>query len=528
VKLAALGLIALLLATVSCGGRSFTRDPNTLVVLELADAGTLNPLFSSNYYSTVYESLIFDALTNVGSDFEPIPDLATSWKSTKDGLHWTLELRRGVTWSDGAPFTSSDVVWTYRAMLAPDTGFPYRGQFGYIKRVVADGTYRIRIDLSETNALFVSQALNSPILPAHVLAKIPLKGQRQSNFGEHPIGTGPYTLERWQHDEQAAFVSNPHFWGGVASIPRIAFRIVLDDSARNDAMLNGDADVEDGIGASTYQTLKERHSNLRLLHVRDLYAEFFYVNFMRPGLGDVAVRRAMMYGWDRAQDVKGLVRGDADLALGITPPALRLWYDAKVRQYPYDPVRARSVLEEAGYRVGPDGIRRKGNARLAYALSFPGNGQASAALEIATEFQADMGEIGIAITLRQIDYATFLTELQDERYDLGVSGWGGVPDPDELTLMASDQFPPAGNNDMHYRNPQMDRDLRLGLKTLDPVKRKAYYDDMQRLVAEDVPVLFYEFPYSRVAISPRVQFDFAHALPDQYLFLNVNRWKLVR
>ena len=81
---------------------------------------------------------------------------------------------------------------------------------------------------------------------------------------------------------------------------------------------------------------------------------------------------------------------------------------------------------------------------------------------------------------------------------------------------------------MHYCNRRIDRDVHLGLKIVDPVKRKPIYDDMQRLIAENVPVLFYEFPFSRVAISPRVQFDFDHALPDQYLFLTINRWRLAR
>jgi len=526
VGLAALTAV-LLAASFGCGtSRRLTRDPNTLVVLELADAGTLNPLYSSNYYSTVYENLIFDGLVNIGSDFQPIPDLATAWKASKDGLHWSVELRRGVVWSDGVPFDSNDVVWTFRAMLAPDTAFPYRGQFNYIKSVTADGPYRVRFDLSQTNALFESQALNSPILPAHVLARIPFKQQQQSSFGEHPIGTGPYALQQWRHDEQVTFVRNERFWSGPPKIRTVAFRIVLDDSARTDAMENGEADVDDAMGAASFEILKQRHTKLRMLHIRDLYPEFLYLNLTRPGLGDRTVRRAMMYGWDRLQIVRGLGRGDAEYALGITPPVLEHWYDPRVRDYPFDPALARATLDRAGYRLGPDGVRRKGKVRLAYALSFPGNGQASSALEIASEFQADMRDIGVAITLQQIDYATFLAQTQEMKYDIALSGWGGVPDPDEMTLLASDQFPPAGNNIMHYSNPRMDRDLRLGLSTLDPAKRKAYYDDMQRLIAEDAPVLYFEFPYSRAAISPRVHFDFEHALPDQYLFLNVASWTL--
>jgi peptide/nickel transport system substrate-binding protein len=522
-------LLALCAGISGCGaGKRLSRDPSTLVVLELADADTLNPLYSTNYYSTVYESLVFDSLVNIGSDFEPIPALATSWKGTPDGLHWTVELRRGVKFTDGAPFASKDVVWTYRAMLNPDTAFPYRGQFAFIKNVEAEGPYRVHFDLSQTNALFVIQALNAPILPEHILGKTAFKGQRQTGFGEHPVGTGPYVFKQWLHDEQVSFERNPQYWDRPAEIPRIVFRVVLDDQARIDAMESGDADLNDGMNAGSYEILKEAHTNLHLLHVPDLYSYFFYLNFTRPGIPDLAVRRAMMYGWDRQAELKGLTRGDSDLATGIVPEALRTWYDPNVRRYPYEPARARALLETAGYRVGPDGVRRRGRVRLAYTLTFPGSGQASTSAEIATAFQADMRAVGIAVTVQQLDYATFLTQTQDGHYDIAISGWGGVPDPDQLTLLGSDQFPPAGNNDMFYRNPRIDRDVHMGIKLVDPAKRKPFYDDMQRLIADDVPVLFYEFPFSRVAISPRVQFDFEHALPDQYLFLNVNRWRLVR
>jgi peptide/nickel transport system substrate-binding protein len=236
----------------------------------------------------------------------------------------------------------------------------------------------------------------------------------------------------------------------------------------------------------------------------------------------------MMYGWDRKDELKGITRGDSELADGIIPPALTTWYDPKVREYPYDPRRARALLDGAGYRLGRDGVRRRGNVRLAYTLTFPGSGQASAALEIAAAFQADMQAIGIGITVQQLDYATFLTQTQDGKYDLALSGWGGVPDPDQLTLLGCDQFPPNGNNNMHFCNRRIDRDVHLGLELIDPAKRKPVYDDMQRLIADQVPVLYYEFLFSRAAFSPRVQFDFAHAMPDQYLFLSVNRWRLLR
>lgn len=502
-----------------------SRDPNTLVVLEIADADTLNPLFANNYYSFLYYGLIFDGLTNTGDNFTNVPDLATSWKSTPDKLHWTVELRRGVTWSDGVPFTSDDVVWTWHTQMDPATGFPYRGQFTYIKSVTAQGPYRVRFDLSNKNALFESQGLGAPILPAHVLEKIPHAELRTSTFGEHPIGTGPYVLERWRHDQDASFKANPRWWGGTQTVRRIVFEVVLNDQARNDAMVDGDADLDDNIPPSAFDALKAAHAKLQLIRIPDTYTEFVYVNFRRPGLDDLAVRQAMMYGWDRQAIVDGLYRGDFALATSLVPNGLRLWYDPRVKRYPYDPKRARDILERAGYRLGADGVRRRGNVRLTYTLD---DTQASGHPDMDAAFQADMRSIGIAITIHTIDFATYIDQAQDGNFDLGMIEWGGVPDPDQTTLLGCDQFPPNGNNDMRFCDPAISRDVDLGLKTLDYPARRKIYDDMQRRVAQDIPVLYFADPYFQIAISPRVHFDLKTVLPDLALYRDVQHWRLGR
>lgn len=500
-----------------------TRDPNTLVVLELSDGDTLNPLFSSNYYSSLYEGLLFDGLTQVGDNFTDLPDLATSWTSTPDRLHWTAELRRGVQWSDGAPFTSADVVYTWKAMLDPATAFPYRGMFTYIKSVTANGPYRVRYDLRTKNALFVQQGLGASILPAHVLAKIPFAQLRNSDFGEHPIGTGPYVLQTWRHDQDADFVANSRWWGGTQTLRRIVFQIVLNDQARTDAMEEGAADVDDQIGPSAFQLLQSGRRRFNMVRVPDLYTAVVMINFKRRGLSDVAVRRAIMYGWDRAAVDRGLYRGDYEQATSMTPAGLRRWYDPRVRDYPYDPARARAILDAAGYRVGPDGIRRRGNVRLSYELT---DTPISGHVDIDADFQADMHAIGIDIIVREIDFATLINDQQNGKYDLSVILWGGVPDPDETTLLGCDQFPPNGNNDMFYCNRRLSRDLDLGLQTLDYPKRRKLYDDMQRIVAEDVPLLYWAYPYYELALSPRVQLNLKTILPDLYLYRDVQHWRL--
>lgn len=526
--------LALLLAFATlwlagCAAAASThRDPNTLIALELGDADTLNPLFSNNEYSSTYENFVFDALAQVGDDFKMIPDAAKSWSSTPDGLHWTVELRRDVRFSDGVPLTSKDVVFTWQAALDPATGYPYRGQFLYIKKVTAQGPYRVRFDLSSRNALFETLALNLYILPEHILGKMPHAHIRASDFGEHPIGSGPYILQSWKHDENLTFVPNPHWFGGAVTVKRMIFQIVLNDQARTDAMEQGVADVDDAIPTSAYQIMqsddKSGRANVLLLHIPDLYTIFIQVNFRGPGLGDLAVRRAMMYGWDRKDMVDRYFHGDEDLATSMTPTGLRRWYDPNVMPYPYDPARARALLDAAGYRPGPDGVRRKGKVRLSYTLDLEGNG--GAGQDFGAEFQADMKAIGIGISIRTLDYATWVEHTNAGNYELAYGGWGGTPDPDEQTFLACDQFIPNGNNMSFYCDRRMDRVLSAGLQTFDYRKRRALYDQMQQIYAEDVPQLYLYYDYYRAALSRRVHLDLKTALPGQYLWRDVAHWEL--
>ena len=407
-------------------------------------------------------------------------------------------------------------------MLDPKTGFPYRGQFVFVKSVTADGPYRVHFDLRSKNALFVSQALGSFILPEHILGKVPHAQLRTTDFGEHPVGTGAYMLQDWRHDQDASFVANPNWWGGQQSVRRIVIETVLNDQAGVDAMEEGAADVDDSIVPSSFESLQQAHTNLRLLRVPDLYLDMIDVNFTRPGLSDVRVRRAMMYGWDRKALDEGYYHGDQEVATSITPVGLRRWYDSNVERYPYDPDRARALLDQAGYRLGRNGIRQRGGTRLSYTLTLTG----STLLDFGAEFQADMRAIGIAITIRTVDFATGVEELEKGDYDLEPIAWGGVPDPDQQTLLGCDQFPPNGNNDMRYCNRRLTHDLDLGLQTLDHNERKQIYSDVQRIVAEDVPTLYSGFRYYEDAISPRVHFDISKALPDLYFFRDVQHWKL--
>lgn len=515
-----------LLAAAGCSARAASQrpDPSTLVVLERTDGASMNPLYSQTVQDSEYVGLVFDGLTTIGPDYAPRPWLGTSFAHTPDGLHWTVDLQRGVTWSDGQPFTSKDVVFSYKMMIDPKVAFNGAGDLEAIKNVVALGPDRVRFDLSHETARVLDDLLAQPLIPEHVLGKIPPERQRFSSLGEHPIGTGPYMLQSWQHDSEVVFVRNPHWWHGPVNIPRLDFRIIFNDQAQVEALENGSADLIDDLSFTDYRQLKRDAPGIKLLTFPSLYVDTTEINLRRPGLSDVRVRQAMMYGYDRAAIVKGFFDNQVAVANGLIPVALTQWYNPKVKKYPYDPERARALLDAAGWTVGTDGIRAKGGKRLAFELLV--NQGSAFVIDEMLAFTADMHTIGIDVGLRQLDFPSLVQRTYAMNYDLIADARGGVTDPDYYTVLGSTQTPPAGANTTGYQDAIVDNDLIMGLKTLDYRKRKAYYDQMQIELSETLPMLYQYTRFAASAFSPRLELDPHTTLQAPLIWYNVFDWKL--
>lgn len=526
-RLTALVLAAATLALGGCAASAASpqHDPNTVVELERSDGATMNPMFAETQYdASIYGQLLFESLSYIGPDYQVHPRLAVSWSHSRDGLHWTVDLRHGVRWSDGVPFTSKDVVFSYRTFLNPKTGYLDIGSIKYIKQVTADGPYRVHFDLQYPSAVFTLEALGENLIPEHVLGKIAPEQQRFSSFGEHPVGTGPYMLQSWQHDSELVFVRNPYAWRRP-KIARIDYRIIFNDQSELEALANGSADLIADLGETQLQQLRRIAPHVPAMTFQSLYLDVVEPNLRRPGLSDVAVRQAMMYGYDRQAMVDGLYDGKVAVTDDLVVPALKAWYDPAVPRYPYDPAKARALLDAAGWKPGPDGIRAKGRTKLSFELLL--NQGSSILTDEMLTFVQDMRDVGIELRLRQLDFPSLVSRTYSGKYDLIASGRGGAVDPaDYSTILDSSQIPPNGSNTMYYSDKVVDRDLQLGRKTLDQAKRRAYYDQMQMELGKTLPILTQRGRFAALAHSQRLVLDPKTTMQDPFLYFNVEDWTL--
>jgi peptide/nickel transport system substrate-binding protein len=524
----ALGLAATV-ALSGCGSRSNAQhDPNTLTSLIRTDGATMNPMFAQGVVDGLeYAQLLYESLTYIGADYLPHPRLATSWTHSPDGLTWTIELRHGVRFSDGVPLTSKDVVFSYNAYLDPKTGALAQSDIAYIKRVTAEGPYRVRFELSHRSAVFTLNALGGDvyILPEHILGSTPHERLRLTDFGEKPIGSGPYVLQHWLHDSETIFAHNPYSWR-PPHIGRIDFRTIFNDQSELEAVANGSADLIDDLSSTQYVQLQKIAPNVVLQTFGSVYLDVATPNLTRPGLSDPVVRRAMMYGQDRAAVVRGLFAGKVDVPNGLIPPALAHWYDPTVRTYPYDPGKARALLDAAGWRVGPDGIRRRGKTRLSFELLL---NQGSAVLtDAALTIVADERAVGIDLRLRQLDFPSILTREFAGNFDIVLEGFGGSVDPDLTSNLATTSFSPAGGNTSHFSDPEMDRLLAAGVTELDDAKRRVIYDRVQQIIADQVPIFYLWGRFSALAHAKRLELDPRTTLQSPLVYFNVEDWTLAK
>ncbi|MFB7611783.1 ABC transporter substrate-binding protein [Streptomyces gardneri] len=428
---------------------------------------TLSPLLG---YGKDGNSKIFDGLLAFDADMKLKPALAVKLPHiTADGLTYTYTLRNDVTFSDGAPFTAKDVVFTYRTILDPKTNNASRTELDAIKKVEAVGDDTVVFTLKYPYAPFAERTVQA-IAPEHVAAK---QDVNTGAFTTKPIGTGPYVLTGWSKGEKLTFKANPTYWDGAPAVKKFTMAVVKDDDVRATRLRAGDLD-----GAILPPNLAEGFSADK---AKKTYAAktYDYRTVTLPThnkvAGDLAVRRALDVAVDRQAMVDKILEGAGKPAYGPVPTDSP-WF-AKGTERRHDLAGAQKILDEAGWKPGPDGVRVRNGVRAEFPLWYLSGDKLRQ--DHALAYASDAKKAGIDIKTQAGTWEVIEPRMKTDAVLAG-GGSPGDPDFDQYLLLKSSLAGDGFNNMAWYDNKAVDKALDDGRRTNDPAQRKAAYDTVQR------------------------------------------------
>jgi peptide/nickel transport system substrate-binding protein len=412
-------------------------------------------------------------------DGVPQPELAESWAISEDNLTYTFTLRPA-SWHDGEPVTSADVKFSMEEVLAPNHG-RFRTAYQFVASIETPDDATVVINLSEPYAPLISllTVFDAPVLPRHVYEGTdPLTNPAN----QQPVGSGPFRFVEWVRGERITLERNPDYFLEPAYLDRLIYRIIPQDVARAVALEVGEADLVWGFYLPTADLPRlEGNPDLEVwtgITIPSLY--FVFVNTDRPELGDPRVRQALMHAVDREQIVEQAQAGLGELAAGPFGLGFTFTYFEETDYrtlYPFDPDRARELLEEAGVS----------NLHLDFVYDSA-RGPFAAAAEIMRD---NLRQVGITLNVQPVERSVMVERVYNRQYDLSMQSFtsGGDPAIGYHRIYATAEPGTPFVNATGYSNPEVDELLQQAATVADFEARAEFYRQAARVLAEDVPVL---------------------------------------
>lgn len=441
-------------------------DPSRPVTVAVESSPTHpDPRMGTDQASDRIGDLAFRGLVRRRSTGGAEPDLAASWDWEPGGI-LALHLRPGLRFVDGRPLAAADVVFTYASLLDPATASPKRGSFTDLLDLADPVAAR-----GDDTVLFrcAGGAPCPALLPNLSLGIVP-RGTSPDDTRARPVGAGPLTLERLIDDDEALFTAP----GGG----RVALKVIPDATSRALALLDGRVDL--AMNALPPDVVERFRRDRRFVVRETAGTNVAYLGFAcnDPILSDRRVREAIALAIDRAALATHLFRGLVDPTESLLPVG-HVDRAADLPPIRFDPARARALLDEAGFPLRGDGPR----LRLTYTTST----DETAVLQ-ATAIQSMLGDVGIDVAVRTLDFSTFYADVKAGRVQLWSLTWTAVVDPGLYRMAFHSQLvPPAGWNRGRYANRALDRLLDAAGSTVDPPAAGELWRAAQRIVRDELP-----------------------------------------
>ncbi len=497
----------------------------------------MNTMYTSMYFSEILQQACDVWAWQYDDQNKPYPVLVTEIPSIQnggiaaDGKTITLHLRNDIIWSDGQPITSADFKFTYEMYINPKNAVSTTYPYSKLASIETPDARTVVMKFAEPFAPWLS--FWKALLPEHILKPVFDKDGTLDNapWNKAPtVGAGPFVFSEWQSGSFLRFVRNDKYWGKKANLDEIFIRIVPDDASQVAALKTGDGDLGIFIAYPDIPALEQ--AGVNIVSVNSGYSEGLYFNLGdkgHPALKDVRVRQALAYGIDRFKMAK-------DLLLGKTQPGASLWdkmpyVDPSLKPYPYDPAKAKQLLDEAGWTMGADGVREKDGVKLdlRYGTTTRDVRQNAQAI-----IQQELASIGVKVELLNYDSDIFFASYADKgpTYSgaLDIYEWSDVPtafpDPDIAYWLCS-EIPsdqnPQGVNAQFLCDKKLDGLFQVQTTQVDFNQRVATFHQITKLMYDQVYWLSLWLDPDIWALSKRLEgVKLSGATP----FYNIGEWNI--
>lgn len=456
-----------------------------------ADESTLTPYsYVFGYPGYYLMKLVYDSLLELDADNIPQPWLAESVDMSEDGITYTLALREGVTWHDGEPFTAADVQFTFEYFVA----HPEQSRFARISRQIAsietpDDT-TVVLTLAAPNPSYPLSLADIPILPQHIWQDV----EDPNNFAA-TVGSGPYKLVTYEPEQFYRLEANTDYFMGTPTVAELVIPVIVEQSTMFSALRSGEIDTVSRQVPAELISEFENSGGLEIVQGPGFATTLLQFNAERPPFDDAAVRRAIGMAIDRQELVDVLLLGFGTVGNpGFVHPSSP--FANQDLALAYDAAQAAAMLEEAGYTDGDgDGVREMadGEPMSFQFLVYANNPERIRAAELIRDW---VGEIGIELDVQTLDPTTVDSLVwpefdvsQGRDFDLSMWGWSAAiqTDPTRLGELAASDPAIGGLNIGGYSNEAFDALATELRATLDADARRALVQEMQALIAEELP-----------------------------------------
>ena len=472
------------------------------------DLRTLDPRITQSRHEEMLIVNMFDQLIAADSNGNMYPGLATSWDVSSDGLHYTFELRDDVTFHDGTKFNAAAVKITFDSIVDPETGSqgaidilgPYASS-----EVISE--YKVRVNFSRRYGSALTAFTETEL---SIISPKALNDLGNEGFGMAPVGTGPFMFKSWEANKKVEMVNNPNYnWApeymdgsGPSKVENLTYRLIKDTSTRVAALESGEVDIAELVPPLD---MRRFDSSGELNTIAGIVSGLPYSAFLNTSVGhfqDIKVRQAFFYSLNRVKMTSDLFFGYAEAAFGPISSATPSYWKGNEGYYQYDAAKAEALLEEAGWKMGSNGVREKNGETLS--IFFPCLLEPDTCVAI----QAYANKVGFDVNVEVVMKARQDELIFANGYDMMVIRWVSL-DPGVLIIpFHSRNIPAPGKfkfNWSRYSTPELDQLLEDAESAETQETKDDLYMQIQKIIMDQAIFLAIHDQVQTIAYNPNLE-----------------------